>query len=350
MASTCPNCGKKLHFWNIKAECSACGVSIPNYDWEARLEEDNRNAEKAFGVFNRTLSRMAYSMWGTKLRIARLVLTFLPAVGFILPWSNIKGTGSSFVLSILAFDGSKSLIDFFKAFFGDVGLFTTTMGMEGYGGPVTLGVIGYFLFLLSALFIVIAFFMVLIRCKNSKTKTTIVFDVLSIAASVAAVICFTVGGQRGADLGAFSFGGNAALAPSGSIGWGYFVALFLLLVATGMNIAVVKAPANLTSSWRTNVWRGWLRKKKKSVWLKKNGNWSAYRLPRKPRKKKKLRWKKPSESWLPKRKSVRTRNKPKGAAQLRQIAGPAAPFFVALTGEAGFGIMLRREYSTTGVI
>ena len=241
MASTCPNCGKKLHFWNIKAECSACGVSIPNFDWEARLEEDNRNAEKAFGVFNRTLSRMAYSMWGTKLRIARLVLTFLPAVGFILPWSNIKGTGSSFVLSILAFDGSKSLIDFFKAFFGDVGLFTTTMGMEGYGGPVTLGVIGYFLFLLSALFIVIAFFMVLIRCKNSKTKTTIVFDVLSVAASIAAVICFTVGGQRGADLGAFSFGGNAALAPSGSIGWGYFVALLLLLVATGMNIAVVKA-------------------------------------------------------------------------------------------------------------
>ena len=79
--------------------------------------------------------------------------------------------------------------------------------------------------------------------KRTKTKTTIVFDVLSIAASVAAVICFTVGGQRGAELGAFSFGGNAALAPSGAIGWGYFVALLLLLVATGMNIAVVKAPA-----------------------------------------------------------------------------------------------------------
>ena len=194
-------------------------------------------------MFNRTLSRMAYSMWGTKLRIARLVLTFLPAVGFILPWSNIKGTGSSFVLSILAFDGSKSLIDFFKAFFGDVGLFTTTMGMEGYGGPVTLGVIGYFLFLLSALFIVIAFFMGTDPLQEFQDQDDHCFDVLSVAASVAAVICFTVGGQRGADLGAFSFGGNAALAPSGSIGWGYFVALLLLLVATGMNIAVVKAPA-----------------------------------------------------------------------------------------------------------
>ena len=98
-----PTAAKNYIFGTFKAECSACGVSIPNYDWEARLEEDNRNAEKAFGVFNRTLSRMAYSMWGTKLRIARLVLTFLPAVGFILPWSNIKGTGSSFVLSYSRF-------------------------------------------------------------------------------------------------------------------------------------------------------------------------------------------------------------------------------------------------------
>lgn len=243
MASTCPNCGKKLHFWNIKAECSACGVSIPNYNWEERLEEDNRNAEKAFDVFNRTLSRMAYSMWGTKLRIARLVLTFLPAVGFILPWATVKGNGAKFVLSILSFDGSKSLIDFFSAFFGDTGLFRITMDMEDFGGPVTLAVIGYFLFLLSAVFIVFAFFMVLIRCKNSKTKTTIVFDVLSIAASIAAVICFTVAGQRGAVLGAFSFGGHATYAPTGAVGWGYFVALVLLLVAMGMNIAVVKAPA-----------------------------------------------------------------------------------------------------------
>ena len=339
MASTCPNCGKKLHFWNIKAECSACGVSIPNFDWEARLEEDNRNAEKAFGVFNRTLSRMAYSMWGTKLRIARLVLTFLPAVGFILPWSNIKGTGSSFVLSILAFDGSKSLIDFFKAFFGDVGLFTTTMGMEGYGGPVTLGVIGYFLFLLSALFIVIAFFMVLIRCKNSKTKTTIVFDVLSVAASVAAVICFTVGGQRGADLGAFSFGGNAALAPTGSIGWGYFVALLLLLVATGMNIAVVNAPAKSDEQLENERLARVAAKEEKERLAEEKRELERVQAAKKAQEEEKAKVEEAKRKLAAKRKSVRTRNKPKGAAQLRQIAEPAAPFFVALTGKAGFGIM-----------
>mgnify|MGYP000363541668 CR=1 FL=1 len=95
MASTCPNCGKKLHFWNVKAECSSCGVSIPNYNWQERLEEDSDKAEKQFAVFYKSLNRIAYSIWGTKLRIARLVLTFLPAIGFILPWACLLYTSPS---------------------------------------------------------------------------------------------------------------------------------------------------------------------------------------------------------------------------------------------------------------
>ena len=85
MASTCPNCGKKLHFWDIKAECSACGVSIPNYNWQERLEEDNIRAEKQFAVFYKSINRIAYTIWGTKLRIARLFITIIPALGYILP-------------------------------------------------------------------------------------------------------------------------------------------------------------------------------------------------------------------------------------------------------------------------
>lgn len=207
------------------------------------MEEDNAHAEKAFGVFYRSLNRIAYSIWGTKLRIARLVLTFLPALGFILPWSVIQAEGNSFVLSVISFDSSKSLIDFFSGFFGDTGLFTAGMALEEYAGPVTLATAGYFLFTLSALFIVIAFFMVLIMCKHPKTKTTVVFDILSILSSVASVVCFTVAGSAGAELGAFSIGEYAAFAPTGSVSWGYFVALALLLVATGINIAVIRAPA-----------------------------------------------------------------------------------------------------------
>ena len=243
MASTCPNCGKKLHLWDIKAECSSCGVSIPNYNWEARLEEDNIKAEKQFAVFNRSLNRIAYSIYGTKLRIARLILTFLPAIGFILPWATLKSDAESFDLSIISFSGNKSLIDFFKSFFGDTSLYFTNMKFEEYSGALTLSFAGYILFVLSALLIVIAFFLNIIMCKKPKTKSTVVFDVLSIAASVASVVCFVMSGSLASEAVAFNFGDFAVLNGSASIGWGYFIALALLLVATGINIAVAKAPA-----------------------------------------------------------------------------------------------------------
>ena len=243
MASTCPNCGKKLHIWDIKAECSACGVSIPNYNWQERLEEDNIKAEKQFASFYKTMNRIAYSIWGTKLRIARLVLTFLPAIGFILPWATLKSDGASFDLSIISFSGNKSLIDFFGSLFGDFSLYMTNMKLENFSGPVTYGVIGFVLFVLSALFIVIAFFLNIIMCKHPKTKSTVVFDFLSVAASVAAVVVFVMGGKLGAQSVAFNFGDFPVINCTASISWGYFVAIVLLLVATGVNIAVAKAPA-----------------------------------------------------------------------------------------------------------
>ena len=225
MASTCPNCGKTLHIWNVKAECSACGVSIPNHNWQERLEEDSEKAEKQFAVFYKSLNRIAYSIWGTKLRIARLVLTFLPAIGFILPWANLNSDGESFSLTIISiFNKNKSLIDFFKSFFGNASLYMTNMKFEGYSGPLTFAVIGYLFFVLSALFIVLAFLMTIILCKKPKTKAMVGLDIASQA-------------------GAFNFGDMPVFAGSASISWGYFVALVLLLVATGINIAVAKAPA-----------------------------------------------------------------------------------------------------------
>ncbi|MFQ8958091.1 MAG: hypothetical protein ACLR6O_04310 [Eubacterium sp.] len=111
MASTCPNCGKKLKFYNIKAECSQCGVSIPNFNWEARLGEDNIKAEEKFQTFYGNLNRIAYSLWGTKLRIVRIILSFIPAVGFILPWASLKSDASSVNFDIIGV--------FYRRFFND---------------------------------------------------------------------------------------------------------------------------------------------------------------------------------------------------------------------------------------
>lgn len=44
----CPKCGAKLHWYDFRAECKHCGVSIPNYKWEERLENDADTAETSF--------------------------------------------------------------------------------------------------------------------------------------------------------------------------------------------------------------------------------------------------------------------------------------------------------------
>lgn len=241
--AVCPNCNNKIPFWNIKAECSKCGVSIPNYNWMERLEEDNRNAEASFEKFYKVINRMKYSLLGTKLRIARLVLTFLPAIGFLIPWATIKSDGASFDLALFSLTGGKSAIDILMQIFNNMSLLKANMGFESFSGPVTYMLIGTVFFFLSLLLIVIAFFLNIIKCAKPKTKSTVVFDVLSIAASVVSVIMFTTAASAGESAVAFAFGDLSAINISGGFSVGYVAALLLLIVAMAINIAVAVAPA-----------------------------------------------------------------------------------------------------------
>ena len=157
MASSCPNCGKKLHWYDVKAECSNCGISIPNFNWEERLEADNELAERKFASFYRGLNRLAYSIWGTKLRIARIVLSVLPVIGFILPWATLKSDAESVGLDLFGMTCSKSLIDLFGDIFGNTSLYITNMGYEGFSGTLSFTMYAVLCMVLSLLFAVIAF-------------------------------------------------------------------------------------------------------------------------------------------------------------------------------------------------
>ena len=244
MASTCPNCGRKLHWYEVKAECKECGVSIPNFNWEARLEEDNIKAEKAFQSFYRTLNLFAYSIWGTKLRIARIIFSFLPAIGFILPWAAVKSDAQSVGLDIIGlFTDGKSLIDVLGSFFSDPGLYFTNMAYEGYSGPLTYAMLSILFMLLSAVFIVVAFFLILFTFKKPKTKAMVVFDIISILCAVVSAVMITLSNSACAGTQGFNFGDIPMYNASASVSWGIFVAIALLLVATVFNALVAKAPA-----------------------------------------------------------------------------------------------------------
>lgn len=243
MASTCPNCGKKLHWYDVKAECSECGVSIPNFNWEARLEADNELAEKKFASFYCALNRLAYSIWGTKLRIARIILSVVPALGFILPWATVKSDVGSVGLDLFGITCDKSLLDVIKDFFADPSLYFANMSYEGYSGVLTFTMISVVLMALSLLFAVIAFFLILFTAKHSKTKAMLTFDILSIIGAVSSAVVFTVGIKGALGETAVNFGTFPLYNISGSVQWGFYVALVLLVVAAVFNGLVAKAPA-----------------------------------------------------------------------------------------------------------
>lgn len=243
MASSCPNCGKKLHWYDVKAECSNCGVSIPNFNWEERLEADNELAERKFASFYRGLNRIAYSIWGTKLRIARIVLSVLPAIGFILPWATIKSDAESVGLDLFGMTCNKSLIDLLKDFFGNMSLYTTNMGYENFSGTLSFTMYSALLMALSLLLAVIAFFLIFILAKHFKTKTLTVFECLSVLSAIGSAVCFTLGIKAAPSELGINFGSFPVYNATGGVAWGFYVALALLLVAVGINAAVSKAPS-----------------------------------------------------------------------------------------------------------
>ncbi len=90
MMANCPKCNYHLKPWNIKAECPACGVNIPNYNWEERLEEDARRSEEAFGKLRVHIGNFKSALIGNRLRKARLIFVFVPLVLIVLPYAWVQ--------------------------------------------------------------------------------------------------------------------------------------------------------------------------------------------------------------------------------------------------------------------
>lgn len=241
MASKCPNCGRVLKWYNIKAECPDCGVSIPNFNWEARLEEDNLKAEEKFGKFYKTLNLLKYSVFGTKLRVVRLVLSILPAVGFILPWACIESSDSSLYLDLLGLftDGTK-MLDFFGIFFKNIGGIFSSMSADHFSGRLTYFIFGFIMMLLSVVTIVLGFFMIFIKFKKPKTKAVWITDVVSLVFAFVGAILFV--SSTSIEMNSFSIGElNFVNATSGAL-WGVLVYMALLFVAFLGNLLVSKSP------------------------------------------------------------------------------------------------------------
>ena len=230
MAAKCPECGHTLKIWDIKAECPKCGVNIANHQWEKRLNDDADFAEHAFARFHYKFGNFKSAVVGSKLRIARLILTFAPLIALLLPLYNYKLN--------LPFNQSENSVSFLTFILNyllktDVGSVISLMGGEVLGTAATMVVIACVLLLLAVVFGVLNFFVLLIAGIKMKYVFNIVLNVLATICWATASVFFVQFTNSCAELG-------GGIVTECSLGFGFIVGCVLFLVNVAMNVIVGK--------------------------------------------------------------------------------------------------------------
>ncbi len=230
MAVKCPECGHTLKIWNFKAECPKCGVNIPNHQWEKRLNDDADFAEHAFAKFHYKFQNFKSAVAGSKLRIARLVLTFAPLIALVLPLYN-------FTL-MLPFRSGKESVSFLTFILDyllktDIGSVLSLMGGEVLGTAATMVVVACVLMLLAVVFGVLNFFVLLIAGIKMKYVFNIVLNVLATVCWAFAAVFFTQFTSACETLG-------GGIVTQCTLGYGFIVGCVLFLVNVAMNVIVGK--------------------------------------------------------------------------------------------------------------
>lgn len=100
--AVCPKCGAKISKFDWSANCKKCGVNIMYYDMDKKLEADAERAEKEFAELYKMTAGIKTSFVGSKLAIARLIMTFLTFFSFFLPLAVINGKSSGLFQIIMS--------------------------------------------------------------------------------------------------------------------------------------------------------------------------------------------------------------------------------------------------------
>lgn len=227
----CPKCYGILKFWHVKAECPHCGVNIPNYDWEGRLDRDAENAVVAWRKFRRFTGNFKSALFGSKLRIIRFICTFLPLVALVLPLAN-------YTLSIPFIDSAPqnmTLLDFTLNTLLTLnwGSLVNLISSDVLGLPVLFLMISIVCLYLAVVFGVLNFIFVLIKAPSLKALSNIILCIGSAICFIIPGILFTIAMTEISE--------TTVLFMQGSVQFGLFVGIALFTLNIVLNILVNKS-------------------------------------------------------------------------------------------------------------
>lgn len=225
--ANCPKCGRKLTLFDWKPNCPECGVNLVYYGLEDKLLDEADAAEAEHAKLQKRIDRLKAAFIGSKLTIARIVLSLLPIAALLIPLCEIsfkapfmgdKTTAVNLIELVNVFSGLD--FDALLAMIGSATLGTTFIGYAG--ALVTLA--------LSLVFVIVSLVALMAACGPKGNIRNFILNGLSIAFAVASIVFFSVFASNGSAV----FGGYL----SGKIGVGIFVYIGMLLVLLGVNIVL----------------------------------------------------------------------------------------------------------------
>lgn len=227
----CPNCNKKLRWYDFRAECKNCGANIPNYNWEARLEEDADKAEYAFAKFHYKLNNFKSGAIGNPFRIIRLVFTLLPLVALVVPLANMK--------LVLPFYEETSAVSFLTLILNYITKLDF-MGAFSLMSGTALGSTFKFLMLsiIAAAIAVVAgvlnFFVVLIASISLKAGINTFLNIVATLGWIASGVLLSTAITNATTNGIEIFSGSV-------VWWGYAIGIALFFANVVINIITSKS-------------------------------------------------------------------------------------------------------------
>lgn len=230
MAAKCPECGYELKVWNFRAECPKCGTNIPNHKWEERLEQDADAAETAYARLHYRMKNFKSAVAGSKLRIARLILTFAPLIALVLPLYSFK-LSLPFIEETRTVSFLTFILDYLTK--TDIGSVLKLLEADVIGNAVHCAASACVLLLFAVVCGVLNFFVLLISGIKMKYVFNIVLNALSAVSFGAAAVCFMMFTNACEALG-------GGIITECRLGFGFIVGVVLFLVNFALNIIVGK--------------------------------------------------------------------------------------------------------------
>ncbi len=235
--ANCPNCGVHLKKTNWKPNCPNCNVNIFYNGMQERLAKDVETAEISLNKMYAMLDRAKASYIGSKLAIARIVLSLLPIGALFLPLAklavNVPFVSEEFSINALTVYNAVSTMDFD----GLLGMLSS----PALGAAVIMFALSIIFVALGAVGSLVGFILIFLSCSPKGIPRNLGFAGASLGCYVLSGLMFILSGSQFA-----SVLGEAAY--SSSLSFGYILLIVAALAPLVINLMIKKNPIEVKSS------------------------------------------------------------------------------------------------------